>query len=221
MRTNKKVTCMDYPVAVFNRAEKFYLANKLHDGREFYQLAGYERELWVKASEDVRQMKKASKTKLTYVSDMIRREYLANPTFVVSPDIEFKPTKSSFDPEHDYVIVVKMPSAIFFYERWLQNCKMAFKRKYGDTKVSTIKKFMPERMKAIGESLGLELVSFGWDDGIAVTKYAPKRPKNKRVQVYNPKARYWVLVDTVRGRIIGNNKRMYKKIPIGISVVIS
>ena len=217
MKKQNGTTCMGYPVSVFKRANRLYDKTALHDDRIFWQLAGYERDLWVNAMKEIEQEKKARRFKFPFESDKIRKDLLAKPTYTVSPDIDFNPSLASFNPEDWFCIVVKMPSAIFFYERWLPDCKMAFKRKYGTTKVSMIMAVMPERMKAIGDSLGLKMESFEWDRGVAKTKYTAKPPKHRRVQVYNPKGRCWVLVDTDKGKIIGKKDKMYKKTPIAIS----
>jgi len=212
-----KTTCMGYPVSEYKKAEKLYGMTTQHDKREFWQLTGWERELWVRAVRETVQMIKARKSELPYESDKMRRGHLASPSYVVSPDIDFLPRASLFS-NNDSIIVVRMPSFIFFYELWTAKGKQAFKRKYGTTKVEKICEVMPARMKAIGDSLELKMESFEWKEGIAVTKYTTKPPAHLRVQLYNPARQTWTLVDVQNAKIIGHKGRMYKNIPLSISI---
>lgn len=212
-----KTTCMGYPVSEYKKAEKLYNMTTQHDKRKFWQLTGWERELWVRAMREMEQMIKARKTELPYESDEMRKERLASPSYVVSPDIDFLPRVSLFS-ENDSILVVRMPSYTLFYERWTVKGKQAFKRKYGTTKVKKICEVMPTRMKAIGDGLGLQMESFEWREGIAVTKYTTKPPAHLRVQLYNPIGKTWTLVDVQNAKIIGHKGKMYKNIPLSISI---
>lgn len=215
--TKSNPTCMGYPVAEYKKTERLYDRTSQHDKRKLWQLSGWERELWVKAMREIEQMKKTRKPKFSYPSDRTRQRWLASPSYVVSPDIDFLPKASLFSAENDYVVVVKMPSCTFLYERWTVNCKLAFKRIYGTTKVEKICEVMPPRMKVIGDSLELEMESFEWKDGIAVTKYIPKPPKHRRVQLYNSLRKHWTLVDVENAKIIGHQDRMYKNTPLAVT----
>lgn len=215
--TKPKTTCMGYPVSEYKKAEKLYCMTTQHDKRKFFKLAGWERELWFRAMREIERMMKARKIELPYESDKMRRGRLANPSYVVSPDIDFLPRVSLFS-KNDSIIVVRMPSYTLFYERWTVKGKQAFRRKYGTTKVKKICEVMPARMKAIGNSLGLKMESFEWKEGIAVTKYTTKPPAHLRVQLYNPIGQSWTLVDVQNAKIIGHREVMYKNIPLAISI---
>ena len=185
---------------------------------EFERLPSWETALWMDAVREIRKAKRSSNIKLQYISDKIRRDRLMKPDYRISPDINIKPCPEWFNEHNEFTVVIETPLRRIFMERWTASCKMAFKRKYGTTSVSTIKKVMPQRLKVIGDSIGYRLASFNWDKGIAIAIFIEKPPQYKRVQLYNPVAKSWTLVDVARGRVVSHKARHpYKNVPIMVS----
>lgn len=95
-------------------------------------------------------------TRLKWMSDLLRQTHLETPDvrFAVE-DFSF-PKKSMLNFENDYVFVTDMPKHRVLFERWLRSCKHGFAIKYGFFTVEKFKEVMPERMRAIGDEIGLK-----------------------------------------------------------------
>jgi len=114
------------------------------------------------------------KTKLKWMSDLLRQAHLEIPDMRFDIEDFSFPKKSMMNFDNDYVFVTDMPKHIVFFERWLQSCKHGFAKKYGFFTIEKLKKVMPERMRVIGDEIGLRFkwLDYAADDDIMRAVFA-------------------------------------------------
>jgi len=97
-----------------------------------------------------------------FVSDKIRMEHIKRPNKGLNHEIKetkILPEKYA-DSNKDLVYVIETPKYIYYYEWWNDNCKYAFKTKYGSFSKDLIDLKMKNRMKEVGKELGIKLLDY-------------------------------------------------------------
>ncbi len=100
-----------------------------------------------------------------FESDKIRYDILNNPIHNYFDRDDFVLELSDFYEFNQWnCYVYQDQNYIIFYELWDNDCLAGLKEKYGNCSEVIIKKYLPERMKRIGEALNLQFDSFYYDE---------------------------------------------------------